>query len=230
MLFDLRSRGRRTTVRVIYVLLALVMLSGLILVGVGTGNNNGGLLNAFTNNGSGGSQNSAINTQTRNALKATKANPNSKAAWRKLVNARWSQAGVSPGNYNSTTSTYTASGKKQLRLALTAWDKYSTLANGKPNINVSNLAARAAGEVGDWPTAASAWQYVVADESGSSSAEGYLCLAFTSYAAGNSRVGDLASGRAVDAAPKLQKLQLKSALKSAKKTKATAKQYAQAEC
>lgn len=96
MLFDLRSRGRRTTVRVIYVLLALVMLSGLILVGVGTGNDNGGLLNAFTNNGSGnGSQNSAINTQTRNALKATKANPNSKEAWRSLVNARWSAAGVS---------------------------------------------------------------------------------------------------------------------------------------
>lgn len=84
--------------------------------------------------------------------------------------------------------------------------------------------------MGDWSTAASAWQYVVADESGSGSAEGYLCLAFTSYAAGNSRVGDLASGRAVDASPKLQKLQLKSALKSAKKTKATAKQYAQAEC
>jgi ABC-type lipoprotein release transport system permease subunit len=125
MLFDLRSRRRRTFVRIIYVMLAVVMVSGLILVGVGTGGSNNGLLNAFTNNGSGGtgSQNAAINKQTEQALKATKQNPNSMAAWRKLVVARWSAAGVSPGNFNSATSTYTASGKKQLKLALTAWDK-----------------------------------------------------------------------------------------------------------
>ena len=53
MLFDLRSRGRRHTVRVIYLFLALVMASGLVLVGVGTGSS-GGLLNAFTNGSSSG--------------------------------------------------------------------------------------------------------------------------------------------------------------------------------
>jgi hypothetical protein len=230
MLFDLRSRGRRTTVRIIYLLLALVMLSGLILVGVGTGNNNGGLLNAFTNNGSGsGGQNKAVTAQTTKALKAIKKSPNSPAAWKQMVEARWTQAG-SGSNYDTATSTYTKSGKQQLRLALTAWNKYVSLAKGKPNIDVANLAAKAAGLTQNWSAASSAWQYVVADESGASSAEGFLCLAFTSYAGGNAHTGDLAAAKAVSAAPKLQKLQLKTALKSAKKTKTTAQAYAQEEC
>ena len=49
MLFDLRSRGRRRAVRVIYVGLAVLMFGGLVLFGVGAGNGLGGLLNAFTN-------------------------------------------------------------------------------------------------------------------------------------------------------------------------------------
>jgi hypothetical protein len=231
MLFDLRSRGRRTTVRIIYLLLALVMLSGLILVGVGTGNNNGGLLNAFTNNGSGssGGQSKAILNQTRKALKATTANPKSPGAWAKLVQARWSEAG-SGNNYNTTTEAYTASGKKQLKLALAAWDKYLPLTNDKPSINVSTLAARAGVIVADWPTSSNAWQYVVSGEAGSSSAQAFLCLAFTSYASGNSRTGDLASAKVVTVAPKLQRLQLKQELKAAKKTKTTAEEYATEEC
>ena len=54
MLFDLRSRGRRRTVQVIYLGLAMLMLFGLVLFGVGAGNGFGGLLNAFTNGSSNG--------------------------------------------------------------------------------------------------------------------------------------------------------------------------------
>jgi hypothetical protein len=232
MLFDLRSRGRRTTVRVVYLLLALVLLSGLILVGVGTGNNNGGLLNAFTNNGSGGnsSQNQAVNQQTKSALKRTKEHPNSAAAWSNLVLARYTAANTA-GNFNSTTGVYSAGGKTQLKLALTAWDTYVKLEK-KPAIDIATLAARAAGNAGEYSAAASAWQYVVADETGASSAQGYLCLAFTSYAAGttHARVGDLAAAKAIAAAPKLQKLTLKSSLKSAKSSKTTAQQFVLEDC
>ena len=59
MLFDLRSRGRRRTVQVVYLGLAILFGGGLILFGVGTGSG-GGLLNAFTGNGSSSSQNSAV--------------------------------------------------------------------------------------------------------------------------------------------------------------------------
>jgi hypothetical protein len=231
MLFDLRSRGRRTTVRVIYVLLAIVMLSGLILVGVGTGNNNGGLLNAFTNNGSGNNngQSQAIIKQTNHALKATKANPKSPAAWASLVEARWSEGNSGP-NYNSTTGAYTKSGKAQIKLALTAWDKYLTLTNDKPQLTVATLAAKAGRIVSQWTTASEAWQYVVSSASGSSSPNAFLCLALTSYAAGNTRTGDLATAKTISLAPKLQKLTLKQELKAAKKTKTTAEGYATEGC
>jgi len=53
MLFDLRGRGRRRTVQVVYLGLAVLMFVGLVLFGVGAGNGFGGLLNAFTGNGSG---------------------------------------------------------------------------------------------------------------------------------------------------------------------------------
>src|ERR1700749_4446414 len=119
MLFDLRSRGRRTTVRVIYLFLALVMVSGLVLVGVGTGSNQGGLLNAFTNNGSGGGGGSQdADKQLPTAIKAAKNNPNSAKAWSNLIQARWSVAN-SGNNLNTTTGAYSASGKQQLRLAIT---------------------------------------------------------------------------------------------------------------
>src|SRR5579871_2778822 len=103
MLFDLRSRGRRRAVQVIYVGLALIMISGLLLVGVGTGSG-GGILNAFTNNGSSSGQNAAINAQTRAALKATKKDPNSASAWASLVQARFTAAGEG-SNFDSATAT-----------------------------------------------------------------------------------------------------------------------------
>jgi hypothetical protein len=231
MLFDLRSRGRRTMVRVIYVILALVMLSGLILVGVGTGNNNGGLLNAFTNNGSGGgsSQNKVITAQTTKALKAVKKSPDSAAAWRQLVLARFTQAG-SGSNYNSTTSTYTKGGTAQLKLALTAWNKYLALTHDKPSLQIAELAAKAGGRTSNWTAASDAWQYVAAAETGLGAAKAFQCLAFSAYAGSNSETGDLAAAKAVSKAPKLDKLELKSAFKSAKKTPTTAQEYVTAEC
>src|ERR1700746_2816495 len=113
MLFDLRSRGRRRTVQAVYLGLAIVLGLGLVLFGVGAGNGLGGLLNAFTGNGSGSNQSSVVSAQETSALKAVKADPNSAAAWSQLLQARWSTAGQS-GNYNSTTGTFTASGKKKL--------------------------------------------------------------------------------------------------------------------
>ena len=72
MLFDLRSRGRRRTVQVVYLGLALLMGGGLVLFGVGAGNGNGGLLNAFTGNGSSNRTRSSARRKT--ALKQTQKN------------------------------------------------------------------------------------------------------------------------------------------------------------
>lgn len=223
MLFDLRSRGRRRTVQVIYLFLALIMVGGLVLVGVGTGNGNGGLLNAFTNNGSGGGTN-ASDQATKAALKATRQHPSSPAAWASLVQARFELANQG-SNYNTATSTYTASGKKQLRQVATAYQRYTSLTQS-PSVQVARLAAEAYVSLSQWSGAAGAWETVAGAEP---SANSFICLAATSYAAKQTRKGQLAAAQAIKLAPKLQQLQLKQAL-SAAKTQSSAAQLAQQDC
>ena len=81
MLFDLRSRGRRRTVQVVYLGLALLMGGGLVLFGVGAGNGFGVILNAFTGNGSSGAQTQVVSQAEKAALRQTKLHPNDPAGW-----------------------------------------------------------------------------------------------------------------------------------------------------
>jgi hypothetical protein len=225
MLFDLQSRRRRNVVRVVYGFLALLMIGGLILVGVGTGNGNGGLLNAFTNNGSGNSSsNSAYAKQLKAALADTKKNPTSPAAWQSLMQARLVQA-QSGSNYRSSTGVYSASGKAALQQGITAWNKYLMLTSNKPASTAALLANRLYAGLGDYSGQASAWQYVIGTEPSASAGGAYTCLAYTAYAAGDKTLGDLAASKAVAAASKLDKLDLKASFKSARKTASTAKEY-----
>lgn len=218
MLFDLRSRGRRRTVQVIYAFLAVLMLGGLVLFGVGAGNGIGGLLNAFTNSGSSTSNTGVITKQTRQALKLTSANPNSQHAWFLLLQARYSEAG-SGSNFNPTTGVYTASGLRQLKLAGNAWQHYLHLAQ-KPSPEASTLAARTYSITGNWGDAATAWEFVANAEP--TAASPFICLAATSYAAKQTRKGDLATAQAISLAPKLQRLQVKQELKTAKTSNSVA--------
>ncbi len=220
MLFDLRSRGRRRAVQVIYLGLALLMLGGLVLFGVGAGSG-GGLLNAFTNNGSGNGQGSAVNAQTRAAIKQTQKTPNSPAAWSALVVAYFTAAGEG-NNYDQATATYTASGKRQLSHAATAWAKYLQLTGNKPDSNVANLMAEAYGTLQQYANEASAWEYVVAADPGS--VRGYECLAASAYAAKQTRKGTLAAAKAVTLVPKAQRLQLQQLLNAAKTDPTVAQQ------
>jgi hypothetical protein len=219
VLFDLRSRGRRRAVRVIYVGLALLMLSGLVLFGVGAGNNNGGLLNAFTGSGSSSGQTAVIDSQTKAAIKATQKNPDSASAWASLIQARFDAAGEG-SNYNSATG-YTASGKKQLEAAAVAWTRYLTLTKDKPGIAVATLMGEAYSALDQYAGEASAWEYVVNDQP--TEAKGYFCLAVSAYAAKQTRKGSLAAAEAVKLVPKLQRLELQQELTAAK----TSDSYAQ---
>ena len=149
MLFDLRSRGRRRVVKVIYLGLAIVMGAGLILFGVGTGSGLGGLLNAFTGNGS-NNQGQVISAQEKSALKQTKEQPNNPAAWAALIQARYETA--SGNDYNSSTNTYTAAGKKELAKATDAWQKYASLTK-TPSNNLAIFAGNAYGALGQYANA-----------------------------------------------------------------------------
>jgi hypothetical protein len=236
MLFDLRSRGRRHTVRVIYLFLALVMAGGLVLVGVGTGSS-GGLLNAFTSNGTGGGGSQFADQVLQKAIKATKKNPQSASHWASLLQARWSAASTG-SNYNSTTNIYTASGKKQLRLGAVAWQRYLKVRGDKPSLGDSSLldnSSLAAGvyqNLEQWSGAATAWEYAAATQpAGSSTAlKPYLCLALASYSAKQTSNGDLAATQAVKLTPKLQRLTLSSTFKQAKSSPTTAQENLITDC
>jgi hypothetical protein len=210
MLFDLRSRGRRRTVQVVYLGLAVLMGGGLVLFGVGTGSGIGGLLNAFTGNGS-NQQGQVISQQEKSALKQVKADPNSAAAWSALLSARWESA--SSSGYDSTTGTYTANGKKELAGVITAWDRYSQLTS-KPSANLSILAANAYGTLGQYANEATAWE----DETlaAPSEVKGFECLAISAYAAKQTRKGDLAAAKAATLVPKASRKTLLNEIDTAK--------------
>jgi hypothetical protein len=178
MLFDLRSRGRRRTVQVLYIGLAILIGSGLILFGVGTGGGGGGLLGAFTGNGSSNSSNTAVTAATKKAIAATRRQPQSAAAWANLVNARFSAA--NSVGYDSNTNVYTAAGKQQLALVIQAYARYTKLTKS-PSADAATIAAEAYSKLGRYSNSATVYQTVLTAEPGS--LHGLECVAFESFAA-----------------------------------------------
>jgi hypothetical protein len=211
MLFDLRSRGRRRTVQTVYLGLALLMGGGLVLFGVGAGNGFGGILNAFTGNGSSGAQKQVISQAEKTALRETRLRPSDPATWAGLVQARWTNANQG-NNYDPGTATFTISGKQELAALATAWSHYTRLVK-KADPNVAILAARAYAQLGNYAAQANAWERETLAEP---SAKGYLCLAAAAYAAKQTRKGDLAAAKAESLVPKVSRPQIKLQLTQAK--------------
>lgn len=225
MLFDLRSRGRRTTVRAVYLTLAILMGGGLILFGVGTGVSGGGLLNAFS--GGGSNQNQVVSSAERNAEKAVKANPNSAAAWAALLQARWTTATTAGSGFDASTGTFTKLGKTELTNVTNAWQRYVALTKA-PSPENATLVAQAYGALGQYGSAANAWETVSTSEPTSTRA--YECLAVTAYAAKQTRKGDLATNKVLSMVPKSQQVQAKLPLVQAKKTPTAAQQLVKSSC
>lgn len=211
MLFDLRGRGRRRTVQVVYLGLALLIGGGLVLFGVGTGSSGGGLLNGLTGGGS-GNGNQAVSQQEQSALKAVKADPNSAAAWDQLVQARYTLAGQG-SNFNSGSNTFTASGKRELNETLQAWQRYLQLTKS-PDPSLALLAARAYGALGNYAGEANAWE--VETTAQPNQLTGFECLAASAYAAKQTDRGDLALNKALSLAPQAQRKTIKSDVEAAK--------------
>jgi hypothetical protein len=218
MLFDLRSRGRRRTVQAVYLGLAIILGGGLVLFGVGTGTGGGGLLNAF--GGGSSNQKQVISSDEKNALAAIKLHPNDPNAWASLVQARWTSAGQG-NNFNSSTNTFTAAGKKELRATAQAWQKYLSLTKA-PSSDVAILAARAYSALGDYANQAAAWE--IETTANPHEVKGFECLAASAYAAKQTRKGDLAAARAVSLSPKVSRLTVKQTLQQAKTNPAVAQQ------
>jgi hypothetical protein len=218
MLFDLRGRHRRRAVKVIYIGLAALIGGGLILFGIGTGGGGGGgLLNAASENeGSGGT---SFANQIKKYEKTIKKQPNNVVAWEKLTLAQLHEAG-GEAYVNATTGAPTAKGKELFNKASRSWESYLALNPPKPSTELAKLMVRVYGPEGlNQPASAvQVLQLVVANEP--KNASYYAQLAEFAYKAKNTRVGDLASTKAVSLAPSAQRARVKTELEAVKKNPA----------
>jgi hypothetical protein len=215
MLFDLRGRGRRRIVKVIYLGLAVLMGGGLVLFGIG-GNTSGGLFDAISGN-SGGSGDDTFQERVDDAQKRVEGRPADATAWAALAKARYQLAGIGD-NFDQGSGTFTEKGKQKLRLADQAWQKHLALKPAKVDATLASQMVQAYSKAGlDQPGKAVDAQEIVID-SGQDGSGQYANLAVLAYAAGRTREGDLAAKRALELAEsKMQREALKDAFAQAKK-------------
>lgn len=213
MLFDLQSRGRRTTVKIVYLALAILLGGGLVLFGVGTGTGGGGLLDIFTDGGSDTS--SQVDETEKRANRLVRANPQDPIAWAELARARYLTAGQGD-NFNEVEAAFTAQGLEKLDSASIAWQRYLALQPRRFDANVARLMAQAyAPGALDRPSDAATALEIVTEEDPSVGA--YSQLAQFAYLAGQERKGDLAAAEAVEIAPESQKRTVRLQLERAKR-------------
>ena len=210
MLFDLRGRGRRRTIQVIYLGLAVLMGGGLVLFGVGTGGGGGGLLNAFNPSGGSSAAKAYVSQQTKTAEKQTKLDPSSAQAWASLTQARYDDASQ---GFDQTTESYTAAGKADLAAAGRAWQRYLTL-DKKPDPTLARLMGEAYENIADYTQETQAWQIVAAASPKVATYWEYVAVA--AYQAKDTDLGNLAAAKAISLTPKATRATLKQQLAQAK--------------
>jgi tetratricopeptide (TPR) repeat protein len=214
MLFDLRGRGRRRTVQVIYLSLAILMGGGLVLFGIG-GATSGGLIDAIQGNSGTTSGTDTFQKRVDALEKRTQTNPQDKAAWAQLAGLRFQLAG-SGENFDQTTGAYTAKGKAILRQASAAWQRHLSLAGEKPDRTVANQMVQAYGVTGlrDYAEAVKALEFVI-DATPNATFQQYAQLAVLAHGAKQTRKATLSADKAVSLAPKDQRKTLQTQIKTA---------------
>jgi hypothetical protein len=216
MLFDLRGRGRRRTVRVIYLGMAVLMGVGLIGFGIGGGFGSSGIFNAASNNNGSGS--ASYGDQVKQDVKQTQRQPSNAAAWAKLARDSFLLAGTG-GNYDNSTAngSFTAQAQPVLAQVKNAWNHYLALnPNPSPDLATEMVQVfEGPGGLNDPASAVAALQIVIA--ANPASASNYERLAVYAYQAGNARQGDLAAAKAVSLTPVAQRATTKAELAALKK-------------
>lgn len=208
MLFDLRGRGRRGVVRVIYGALAVLFGSGLVLFGVGGFGGTGILSSLSGNEGAGSGPN--YSSQIGKYRKQIKKNPKDAVAWENLAKTLYHEAGVEPNTTSA--GVVTSSGKAVFREDSEAWEGYIALNPPKPNVELAQLMGNVYSVGGlDKPgKEVEVLQLAVAARP--TDAALYAELAEYAYLAKNTSIGDLASAKAVALAPADQRKRLKTEL------------------
>ncbi len=133
MLFDTHSPGRRRAVQIIFALLALLMGGGLVLFGIGSNQQGGGLADI----GNGGTVNvvKEAEKQAEQAQEALAANPKDEAAAAKLALAKFTVAANDA--FDPQTGKIKEDGQAKLDQADAAWTNYLKLGPAKPDAKVA---------------------------------------------------------------------------------------------
>jgi hypothetical protein len=216
MLFDLRGRGRRKTVQIVYLGLALIFLLGFVGFGVGVGGGGGGIFNALTEGG--GSGGASFAGKVAAAQKRAQRHPTEAAAWAALAEAQLHQASEPEySNQTSETEPYTAKGKLLLAKVANSWSTYLRLEPHHPNAELATKIAGIYAEQGlNQPAdAVRALQIEIANKPPSAAL--YSALAEYAYKANKAGVGDAAASRAVKLAPSAERKRVKTYLAELRK-------------
>lgn len=213
MLFDLRGRGRRRMVRLIYTGLALLMGVGLVGFGIGGGFGGGGLLSSI-NNGEGSGGAASYSKQIAKYRKLTQQQPKDVSAWENLAKTLYHEGGNEP--YTTSAGVVTSKGKELFKQVAAAWSGYIALNPPKPNAELAQLMSNVYGELGLDEAAKEVEVLQIAVASRPTDAALYAQLAEYAYKANNTSVGDLASAKAVSLAPASERKRVKDALAEVK--------------
>lgn len=221
MLFDLRGRGRRRTVRIIYTGLAVLMGVGLVGFGVGGGFGSGGLLNAASNNE--GSSHASFSSQIKTYRKLTQTQPGNAVAWEKLTAAQLHEAG---GEAYISNGQLTSKGRELFTQTAHSWNRYLALNPPNPSPELAQEMVRVFGQEGlnEPAEAVRVMQIVVAARP--TSAALFAALAQYAYEAHNTRVGDLAAQKALSLVPTARRARMRLELAQVKKASAEASKRA----
>lgn len=218
MLFDLRGRGRRRTVQVIYVGLALIMALGLVGFGIG-GATNGGLFDALKSD-SGGSTSDVFKEQIERADRAVRARPNDPAAWTNLARVRYQEA-VGVG-LDESTGQFTDAGQDAMAAADRAWQRALRLTDKPdPNVAATMVQLYSPGALNKPDQAVRAFE-IQLDDTAEPTWQLYAKYAQLAYLAKQDRKAELAGKKALRLAPKDDREQAKAVIDSAKQQAAQA--------
>ena len=144
MLFDLRGRGRRRVVQVIYVGLAVLIGLGLIGFGIGGGFGGGGLFTAATNN------EGAIEVELRQRSQEVRKAHQAAASEHRRVGKADARAAARSGRRKrrSQNGQLTSKGKELFSQAANSWRTYLALNPPKPSAQLAANMQRIFGEEG----------------------------------------------------------------------------------
>jgi tetratricopeptide (TPR) repeat protein len=213
MLFDLRGRGRRNVIKVVYIMLAFLMGGGLVFFGIGGNTSGGGLVDAFTDGGT-ETDEGDYDKQIAEARAKLEADPNNEAAYGDLIRAQVSRASTGE-KIDLNTGEYTEEGKADLRAAVESWEAFQKIdpKNKEEEASIASRMVEAYTGLGDIQGLVAVQEVVVVNRE---SVGTYAALAQYAYLAGQTRKGDLAAKKALELEDPEQRAALKSELDSYK--------------